>query len=93
MVFAETIQFGMKFNVDLSKETSADDLPDETEDKMFSSVGDADTFGRCDDDVVVLWNSLSSNTESAHRPCLGGIGLHATVGLFLWLGEDRRAGA
>ena len=39
-LFAETIQFGMKFDVDLGKETSADDLPNETQDEMFSSLGD-----------------------------------------------------
>jgi hypothetical protein len=63
-LFAETIQFGMKFDVNLGKETSADDLPDETQDEVFSSVrdirradvddGTADTLGRWDDDVVVL---------------------------------------
>ena len=30
----------MKFDIDLGKETSADGLPDESEDEMFFSLGD-----------------------------------------------------
>ena len=39
-LLTEPVQLGMKFDVDLGKETSTDDLPDESKDKMFSSLGE-----------------------------------------------------
>lgn len=36
----EPIQLRMKFDIDLCKETSTDDLPDESKDEMFSALGD-----------------------------------------------------
>ena len=54
----------MNLNVDMLQETTANDLPDKSEDEMFSSVckvrgadidhGAADGFGGCNDDIVVL---------------------------------------
>lgn len=38
--FTESIEFGMKLDVDLGKETPTDDLPDKSKDEMFSAVGD-----------------------------------------------------
>jgi len=63
-LFTETIQFGMKLYVDLAEQSTSDDLPDETEDKVFSAflkiLGTnvdhraSDSFRGRDNDVVIL---------------------------------------
>lgn len=63
-VVQQPVELGVVLDVDLAEETSSNDLPDESEDEMFGSVGDigrtdvddraSDTIGRGDDDVVVL---------------------------------------
>jgi hypothetical protein len=54
----------MMLDVDLAQQSSSDDLPNQTQDQVFPSLGDvlradvddgtSDTFGRGDDDVIVL---------------------------------------
>lgn len=54
----------MKLYVDPTEEPTSDDLPNQTEDKMFTTFGEirrsdvddraSDGLGRCDHDVVVL---------------------------------------
>ena len=54
----------MEFDIDLSKQTASDDLPDEAEYQMFPAFGDicsaniddgtSDALGRGDDNVVVF---------------------------------------
>lgn len=54
----------MMLDIDLAQQSASDDLPDQTQDQMFPSLGNilradvddgtSDTFGRGDDDVVVL---------------------------------------
>ena len=63
-LFAEAIQFGVKFYVDLAEQPASDNLPDETEDQMLSALLDVlrtdvnhrapDGLGGRDNDVVVL---------------------------------------
>ena len=82
-LFAKSIQFGMKLDVDLSKQATPNDLPNESQDKMLSALGKiggsnvnhgaANTLGRGNNDVVVLGN-------------LEGIEWLAR----LWLVEDSR---
>lgn len=38
-VLAQPVQLWMELDIDLGKETPADDLPDETKDEMFASLG------------------------------------------------------
>jgi hypothetical protein len=54
----------MMLDIDLAQQSSSDDLPNETQNQVFPSLGNilradvddgtSDTFGRGDDDVVVL---------------------------------------
>ena len=78
VVLAQPIQLGVDLNVDLGEQTSSDDLPDETENKMLAALRNvcsadvhdraADTLRRGDDDVVVL-----RNLESIERFAGGGL--------------------
>jgi hypothetical protein len=36
-VFEQTIQFRVKFNIDLAKQTTLDDLPDKTENQVLTA--------------------------------------------------------
>jgi hypothetical protein len=64
IVLQQPVQLGVQFNVDLSQETSPDDLPYQTQDQMLSNLdnvstanvdnGATDTLGRLNDNVVVL---------------------------------------
>ena len=61
---AKSVQFGVELDIDLSKQSAADDLPDEAENKVLSSLRDicrtnvddgaADGLCRRNDDVVVF---------------------------------------
>jgi hypothetical protein len=63
-VVEQAVQLGVDLDVDLGEQSTADDLPNETEDEVFSTLGNvlwtnvddgtADTLCRGDDDVVVL---------------------------------------
>ena len=63
-LFTETVQFWMKFDVDLTEQSTSDDLPDKTEDEMLSAflkiLGTdidhraSDSLCRRDNDIVIL---------------------------------------
>lgn len=63
-IVQKTVQFGVDLDVDLAEQTPSDNLPDETENEMFTTFGDilrtnvndgtSDTFRRSDDNVVVF---------------------------------------
>lgn len=65
-LLAQTVELGVKLNIDLGEQSSTNDLPDETKDQMFTTlrdisrtdVDDGATYTLCrgDDDVVVLGN-------------------------------------
>lgn len=64
ILLQETVQLGVKTNIDLGQETSLDDLPDETQNQVLASIHDilgsnvddtaSDSLGRIDGNVVVL---------------------------------------
>lgn len=63
-IFEESVELGVQLDVDLVEEASSDDLPDQAEHEVlpsFDEIGGpdvddaaADSFGRRDDNVVVL---------------------------------------
>ena len=74
----------MMLDIDLAQQSASDDLPDQTQDQVFPSLGDvlradvddgtSDTFGRGDDDVVILGDL--EGVEFAFR---GGLVEHSVV--------------
>lgn len=64
IVIQQAVKFRMKLNVNLAQETSANNLPDQTENQVLLGLHDVaaanvdnrttDTLGRLDDNVVVL---------------------------------------
>jgi hypothetical protein len=63
-IVQQPVQFRMMLDIDLAQQSSSDDLPNQTQDQVFPSLGNilradvddgaSDTFGRGDDDIVVL---------------------------------------
>lgn len=79
----------MQLDVNLAQKTTANDLPDQTKDKMLANLDDVastnvddgatDTLGRLDDDVVVLAHLESIQVFSllsghVHNSLVDGVG-------------------
>lgn len=64
ILLKQTIQFRMKLDIDLAKQTTLDDLPNETENQVLTTFNKilgtnvnnraSDSLGRVDNDIVVL---------------------------------------